>query len=302
MRKDLHYLKALKTFEVAARLLSFTRAADALFVTQAAVSHQIRQLENHLGQKLFERLVRKVQLTPAGETLLHTLSQAFQSIEQVMDQLQQQARQQHGLTIALTPLFSSRWLVSRLPAFWAAHPEIELKLHHTVQHVDLKREGADLAIRWGQREDWPELVADPLFGTLLTPVCAPSYRMDGRQLCQPADLAWATLLHEDNHQDWQRWLQHAGCGQLAVRHGPTIDDSNALLMAAIAGQGVALGRLAFIQQELDTGLLRRPFSHTITSQGRYWLVYPPSLAERPALQAFRRFLLDESARMPVPEG
>ena len=294
MRKDLQHLNALRTFEVCAQLLSFTRAAEALNVTQAAVSHQIRQLEEHLGQKLFFRACRQVSLTEAGETLLRTLSKAFTSIEHTIGQLRQSVTIDHHLTVALTPAFSTRWLVPRLPAFWARHPGVELKLHHTLQCINLRRGEVDVAIRWGDGH-WPGLVAEPLFGTRLSPVCTPEHLRADHPLRVPIDLAGYTLLHEDSHDDWHRWLDAAGCPEGSVRAGPVIDDSNALLMATLAGQGVALGRLALIRPELASAKLVQPFPLEIESRGRYWLLHDEAQDARPALLLFREFLQEQIA-------
>lgn len=295
MRKDLQHLNALKTFEVSAQLLSFTRAAEALHVTQAAVSHQIRQLEEHLGRKLFFREPRQVSLTETGETLLRTLSKAFTSIEHTMGQLRKNVDIGRHLTVALTPAFSTRWLVPRLPAFWAQHPGLEIKLHHTLQPLDLRRGEVDVAIRWGDGR-WPGVMAEPLFGTRLSPVCTPELLQAERPLRVPLDLAAHTLLHEDGYDDWNRWLQAAGCPDDDVRSGPVIDDSNALLMVTLAGQGVALGRLALIRPELASGKLIQPFEMEIESHGRYWLVYDEAQMARPSFSLFRDFLQAQIAQ------
>lgn len=301
MSKDIQYLKSLKTFQIAAQLLSFTKAAESLFITQAAVSHQIRLLEEQLGFALFHRMTRKVALTSAGEALLETVSKAFASIEQVVDQLRKNAHQSHRLTVALTPAFSTRWLVKKLPLFWASHPEIEIKLHHTLQPIDLRREQVDAAIRWGDG-NWPGLVVEPLFGTTLSPVCAPGYIKPENPLDTPSDLSAYTLLHEDNYGDWIRWQRAAGCDQIDTRFGTAIDDSNVLLMAAMAGQGVALGRLALIQAELDSGQLIKPFDCNIESEGKYWLVYEAAQLEHPAFLNFQRFLHEQIASHQTPLG
>lgn len=296
MRKDLQYLNTLKTFEVTARLLSFTKSASYLCVTQAAVSHQIRKLEEHLGLKLFSRVARQVTLTRDGQVLLATLTQAFTSIENTMESLRNGALGGNHLTLALSPAFSTRWFVSRLSQFWAQHPGFDLKLHHTLQNLDLRHGQVDAAIRWGNG-NWPGLVATPLFGTNLSPVCAPDYIKPDHPLRTSRDLGFYTLLHEDSYEDWHRWMQLDGCDDMDVDSGPIIDDSNALLTAALAGHGIALGRLALLQPELESGKLVRPFANEIVSHGQYWLIYDASQSTRPALVALREFLNAQVAEM-----
>jgi LysR family glycine cleavage system transcriptional activator len=176
-----------------------------------------------------------------------------------------------------------------LSEFWAQNPGLDLKLHHTLQHLDLRRGQVNAAIRWGDG-DWPGLISEPLFGTNLSPVCIPEYIKAERPLTTARNLATYTLLHEDDYEDWQRWLASAGCLDMDTKCGPIIDDSNALLTAVFSGQGIALGRLALLQPELKSGKLVRPFANEIESRGQYWLVYDESQKQRPALLAFQKFL------------
>ncbi|MEJ6000733.1 LysR substrate-binding domain-containing protein [Paucibacter soli] len=296
MRRHLHHLNALRCFEAAARLLSFTQAAAELHVTQAAVSHQVRALEQALGQPLFERRPRQVRLTAAGERLVGVLSNSFDRIDELLGQLKQSERQaQQSLQLAVTPSFSSRWLMPRLPRFWDAHPEIELHLHHSTQGDALSRGTAEAAVVWAL-EPPPRpagLWAQRLFGTALTPVCSPALPRQTQPLDSPAALRHYPLLHEDSHADWARWMRAAGLADMPVHQGQLIDDSNALLMAAMAGRGLALGRLALIEDELRAGRLLRPFALSIAAEGAYWLLAAPTLAERPHFQALAAFMQAE---------
>nr|WP_316639676.1 LysR substrate-binding domain-containing protein [uncultured Roseateles sp.] len=292
MRRHLHHLNALRCFEAAARLLSFTQAAAELHVTQAAISHQVRALEEALGQPLFQRRPRQVRLTPAGERLVGVLSSSFDRIDELLGQLKQSDRQKQSLQLAVTPSFSSRWLMPRLPRFWDAHPEIELHLHHSTQPDALSRGAAEAAVIWAL-EPPPRLWAQRLFGTALTPVCSPALPRAGQPLDSPAALRHYPLLHEDSFDDWARWLRAAGESDEAVRQGQLIDDSNALLMAAMAGRGLALGRLALIEDDLRAGRLLQPFGLSIEAEGAYWLLASPALAEQPRFQALVAFMLAE---------
>lgn len=287
MRPHLHHLNGLRYFEAAARYESFTLTADALHVTQAAVSHQIKELESALAIALFERHPRQVRLTPMGRKLAAALASAFDEIGQALRDLQRQT--DASLFLAVTPSFSAKWLASRLPRFWAANPSIELHLHHTVQSNSVTRGKADAAIIWSARQ--PERVwAKRLFGTQLVPVCAPDLLQTGRTLRSPADLQHYQLLHEDSYDDWECWLNKAGVKGMYARQGLIIDDSNALLLAAMAGQGIALGRTALIAEDLRMGKLVRPFELTIETEGAYWLTASEATTTRRNFQALCDFL------------
>jgi len=295
MRRHLHHLNALRFVEAAARHLSFTAAADELHVTQAAVSHQVRGLEQALGLPLFERRPRQVRLTAAGERLLGVLSGSFDRIDELLAELKRGPALAQSLQLTVTPSFSSRWLMPRLPRFWDAHPEIELHLHHSTQGDALARGGgAEAAVVWAA-EPPPRLWAQRLFGTALTPVCAPTLPRPGQPLATPADLRHYPLLHEDSREDWARWMRAAGVGDAPVRQGQLIDDSNALLLAAMAGRGVALARLALVEDELRDGRLLRPFMQSIEADGAYWLVTTPAVAQQPRFQALAGFMQSASS-------
>ncbi|MCV2356339.1 LysR family transcriptional regulator [Paucibacter sp. B2R-40] len=294
MRRNLqHHLSGLRFFEAAARQLSFTRAAQELCVTQAAVSHQVRALEAALALQLFERRPRQVSLTAAGTRLLDVLSSSFDRIEQVLAELKQQSS---SLQLAVTPSFSSRWLMPRLPTFWDAHPEIELHLHHTAQGDALARGMVDAAIVWtSATPNKPERGwAQRLFGTRLSPVCAPGLARPEHPLSEPQALAHYPLLHEDSFVDWQRWMNAAQVKAARVESGPVIDDSNALLMAAMGGRGVALGRLALVEDDLRSGRLIRPFAQSIEADGAYWLITSSAIAEQPRFKALAAFLQSQA--------
>lgn len=297
MRRHLHHLNALRCFEAAARRLSFTQAAAELHITQAAVSHQVRTLEEALGQPLFERRPRQVRLTAAGERLVGVLSSSFDRIDELLGQLKQPERQTQSLQLAVTPSFSSRWLMPRLPRFWDAHPDIELHLHHSTQGDALSRGTAEAAVVWAlEPPSRPTgLWAQRLFGTALTPVCSPQLPRPAQPLDSPASLRHYPLLHEDSHADWARWMRAAGLEDVPVHQGQLIDDSNALLMAAMAGRGLALGRLALIEEDLRAGRLLRPFALSIEAEGAYWLLASSAVAEQPRFQALAAFLHDECA-------
>ena len=211
-------LNALRTFEAAARHLSFTKAADELFVTQAAVSHQIRTLEEHLGTVLFRRMNRSLMLTDEGQALLPAVREAFDLLSAGVRRVQDLCSG-GALTISTTPSFAASWLVGRLARFQALHPEIELQLSATARLVDFAREDIDCGIRYGMG-DWPGLISQRLFQTALVPVCSPLLLNGANPLRRPDDLAQHTLLHAlDDPDDWRLWLRAAGVGGVDPTRG-----------------------------------------------------------------------------------
>lgn len=289
MMTRLPSLSALRAFEAAGRLGSFTRAAAELHVTQAAISHQVRVLEEQLGQALFQRSTRRLLLTPAGQRLLLAASAAFEGLIEAVDELR---RGEGLLTVTTSPSFGARWLAPRLGRFAAQHPEIELTIRHSVQVLDLTREGLDVALRWG-RGGWPRVEALRLAAAPLTPVASPALAADLRA---PADLVRVPLLHEETGEEWREWLLMAGGDPALARRGPVFDDGNALLQAVLAGQGVALAVPALVAAEVAAGRLLRPFAQTLEQGQGYWFVTLPGALKQPKIAAFHRFVLDELAR------
>lgn len=293
MSRRLPPLNALRAFEAAARHLSFSRAADELNVTHAAVSHQIKALEEHFGVKLFRRLTRAVRLTDAGQALLPVLRDAFDAIAETAERLR--ARDESGtLTVATTPAFATRWLVPRLGRFYAAQPDIDVRLSPSMELVDFARDDVDIAVRFG-RGDWPGVVAELLMCLDMYPVCSPDLCDRAHPLREPGDLRHVTLLHDDLREDWQRWLVAAGVAGLDLSRGPTFSETTALLQAAVAGLGVAVGHSALVADDLAAGRLVRPFDITVATDVGFYVVCPGATAARPKVKAFRDWLFAESA-------
>jgi LysR family glycine cleavage system transcriptional activator len=288
-------LNALRTFEAAARHLSFTKAAEELFVTQAAVSHQIRTLEDHLGVRLFRRASRALLLTDQGQALLPAVRDAF-------DRLLAGVRRVEdlccggALAVSTTPSLAATWLAGRLVRFQALHPEIELHLSATPRLVDFAREGIDCGIRYGGG-DWPGLRAERLFQTALLPVCSPSL-LDGPQpLRRPEDLAHHTLLHAlDGADDWRLWLRAAGAQKVDPTRGPKFDSITLVVQAAISGAGVAIGRRQLLEAEVASGRLAAPFDFELPDECAWYFVAPEAMADQPKVAAFRDWLLREAGR------
>ncbi len=276
-------LNALRAFEAAARHRNLTRAALELCVSQAALSHQIRGLEQRLGVRLFHRLPRGVALTDEGAALAPVLAEAFGRIRVALARFTGD-RQQEVLTVGVVGTFATGWLLPRLGLFEAAHPDVELRLQTHNNRIDLAGEGLDLAIRFGDG-DWQGQVSTPVCEAPFAPVCAPSL---ARQLDSPQQLARLPLLRSYRADEWPRWLQQARVTGVEAR-GPVFDSSLTLATAAAAGVGVALLPLAMFEQELAEGRLVQPFSTTV-QLGRYWLTRLRSRPEREPAVRFRAWL------------
>lgn len=298
-------LNALRAFEAAARHLSFTRAARELNVTPAAVGHQVKALEDHLGVALFRRLNRALVLTEAGQAGLPDLQAGFRRLADGVEHIR--ARETGGqLTVTADPDFAARWLVRRMDRFRALHPEIEIRLDASVRVVDLAREGVDVGIRYGGG-NWKGVRAQRLYADDIFPVCSPCLLHGEHPLRVPADLRWHTLLHEgwggdEEDYSWRMWLRAAGCEELAETvRGPRFAQHNLLIEAAIEGQGVALTTSALVADELANARLVRLFggSGILPTEFGYYIVYPREAAARPKVQAFRDWLLAEVAAGPL---
>lgn len=276
-------LNPLRAFEAAARHLSFTRAAEELCVTQAAVSHQVKALETHLGAALFRRTTRGLVLTDEGAALAPTVEDAFGRIERVMSQLSGGAPRE-VLTVGVVGTFAIGFLVERLADFRKAHPFVDLRLLTNNNKVDLWTESLDFAIRFGAGA-WHGTQADLLLRAPITVLCSPA---TAEQLRHPADLEKCSLLRSYRAQDWPTWLAAAGVPQLSAR-GPVFDASTLMVQAAILGEGVALAPAAMFQRELNLGTLVEPFPIAV-DVGAYWLTRLISKPPTRAMQAFQDWI------------
>jgi LysR family transcriptional regulator, glycine cleavage system transcriptional activator len=312
-------LNALRAFEAAARHLSFKKAAEELHVTPAAISHQVKALEDYLGVRLFRRLTRALELTQAAQACLPKLREGFDSLAQAMEPL----RAEHiagTLTVGAAPAFAAKWLVPRLHRFAAAHPEIELRISASLELIDVLRRDArpsaataepppqnvyDLTIRFG-RGRYPGYRVDKLCSTLVTPLCSPKLLGDGHRLKQPEELRHHTLLHDDTvyldegQPDWAVWLKAAGVEGVDVMRGPRFSHAALTIDAAADGLGVALSLPKLAASELAAGRLVKPFKLSLPSKFCYYLVREEVAAERPRMAAFRNWLLEEARRDKTP--
>jgi LysR family glycine cleavage system transcriptional activator len=292
MTRRLPPLNALRAFEAAARHLSFTRAADELHVTQTAISHQIKGLEERLGVRLFRRLPRGLLLTEEAQRFLPPVRDAFDQIAAAAERLVA-VGSSGTLTVSVLPSFASKWLVPRLGRFRAAHPDLDLRISATSQLVDFARDDVDVGIRMG-RGVYPGLRVERLFGEALVPVCSPRLLEGAHPLRRPEDLVHHVLLHDEDATGWELWLELAGVSGISTRRGPIFTDSGMVVQAAAEGQGVALARRVLAAGDLAAGRLIQPFDVIIPHDLAYYLVCPEATADRAKIAAFRSWLLAES--------
>lgn len=300
MARRLPPLNALRVFEAAARLLSFTKAAEELNVTPAAVSHQVKLLEEILGQALFRRFNRRLALTEAGQAYLPPLREAFDQMAAATKRVTQQS-DAGVLRITTTQSFAAKFLMPRMPRFRARHPDIEPMISVTHQLVDFRRDEADVGVRLG-RGQYPDLHSIHLMDDYIFPVCAPALLHGPHPLRQPGDLKHHILLHdtarasEEESPTWRNWLRNAGVDDVDATRGPGYSDTAMAIQAAIAGHGVALGRRALVVEDLAAGHLVRPFQTEIRNRFSYYLVCARAAAEQPKQRAFRDWVIEEIAR------
>ena len=289
MARRLPPLNSLKCFEAAGRLLSFTGAAKELNVTQAAISHQVKVIEEYLGFSLFDRYPRRLALTEQGKILLPEVIEAFDRVSQAIGGL---TKEQHSnlLSVRLAPSFAAKWLSPRLKYFWLQYPEIDLCLYHANAAVDFRREEIDIAVTYG-KGDWSGVVADKLLGLDFFPVCSPAFMHNDKPLTDIDNLRYYTLLHDASYDCWQEWLELARLDDINAEKGTIIDDTNVLIQAAIEGQGIALGSSTFVEDHLESGRLVKPFDVILENDFCYYVVCPESHLKNPAVRAFKEWLL-----------
>jgi LysR family glycine cleavage system transcriptional activator len=292
MSTRLPSLNGLRAFEAAARHLSFTNAANELNVTQTAISHQIKRLEDELGIKLFIRQNRSLVLTPQGRDYLPGVRAAFNDLRLATDRLKRKDND-HVLTISTLASMASKWLLPRISAFQELHPDIDVRITTSTGMVDFKSGDVDAAIRYG-RGQWPGLRADWLTADHLFPVCSPVLLKGGSPLRKPDDLARYTLLHSSGgyDDDWRLWLTAAGLPADISKHsGLSFDMIFMTLQAAIDGLGVAIGRTTYVEGDLAKGRLVMPFDIRLPADAGFYLVSPEASADTRKLKAFRDWVL-----------
>jgi len=299
LNRRLPPLNSLRAFESAARHLSFKKAAEELHVTPAAISQQVRTLEEHCGVVLFHRLTRALRLTEAGRAALPPLREGFDRLAEAAEVMC--APGTAGvLTVSVAPSFGAKWLVPRLDRFRTAHPEFDIRIDASDALANFTGDGVDVALRYGKGV-YRNLHAEVLMPEVAFPVCSPRLLERGPPLRQPEDLRHHTLLHvqwkmeDDASPNWRMWLRAAGVTGVNAERGPRFSADSMSVEAAVEGQGVALVSGALAEGDLRAGRLVRPFPPTVCQETAfsYYLVYPEAKAHEPKVMAFREWVLAE---------
>src|SRR5216683_6311423 len=297
-RYNLPPLGFFQGFEAAARTLSFTKAAEELFITQSAVSRQIKALEDHLGLKLFERRPRSLTLTENGQALYRIATDVLDRLQAATDRLKAETRARQ-LSITTTTGFASLWLIPRLKRFTSLHPDIDVRISATTDALNLERSLIDLAIRYCKPDSVPEGAAK-LFGEEMIPMCSRALVRDkAHPLKRPQDLAHHTLLHFDYagaeimYMDWGTWLTALGIGDLRPAGALHFSQYEQMIQAAISGQGVALGRQPLVNDLLQSGALTAPFRKAVVGSRAYFIVESEHSAAKPHVAQFAAWLQEE---------
>ncbi len=293
-------LNGIRAFEAAARHQSFSRAGEELFVTAAAVSQQVKSLEQWLGVQLFQRLPRGLALTAAGAAYLPKLTDILDRLAQATAEVKGQSDQGHILTVSATPGFAAMWLGPRVWSFATQHPELDVRIATSARPPDFERGNLDLAIRYG-RGHYPGFTTELLLRDGMTPMCSPRLLEGDVPLKTPQDLRYHTLLHTDTavlagfQCSWQDWFEAAGIRDMDSNRGLHFSEYHLVVQETIAGRGVALGHIALMGEELKAGRLVRPFDVVLYSGGDYYVVYPPGSETVPKVAAFRSWLQEQVA-------
>lgn len=304
-RQELPRLDLLRTFESAARHASFTLAAQELFLTQSAVSRQIQQIEDGLGTPLFERRHRALALTPAGLTMQRVVVDCLERLRDATA-LIRQSSQKPQVSVTMTPGFATLWLIPRLARFTAAHPNVDVRLSATLEVLDLERSQLDLAVRFCPVDQGQ---GPPLFEEAVLPVCSPRLLINrGNPLKKPADLANHTLLAIDMPagmaltSDWEPWLKLTGLTEVRAKATLRFAQYSDAIAAAVAGQGVAIGRFPLLNELLRDKRLVTPFKGGASSQRGYFLAMGTQGANNPHAGEFAQWLRSEARLAAATAG
>jgi LysR family glycine cleavage system transcriptional activator len=296
--------RALRTLISAGRHLNFTRAADELGLTPAAVSFQIKEIEEQLGVKLFTRTSRTIRLTEAGVLVCEASADALDLMSRAVSRAHKAARGTAQLKVTVAPLFATKWLMRRVEHFREAHPDIELRFDISNEVRDFEADDIDVAIRFGAGK-YPGLSASRLFNNVIVPVCSPRLLASGKPLKEPRDLLHHTLAHiEWSRQgvtwpNWRMWMAAAGVNDFDDSSTIVFESSSDAVDAAMAGDAVALADFAMVANDLSEGRLVQPFalSIKISPEYAYFLVYPEQSASDARIIAFRDWMLSETAAL-----
>jgi LysR family glycine cleavage system transcriptional activator len=296
---------SLRAFEAAGRHLNFTRAAEELHLTPAAISHQIKEFEDQLGQRLLERTSRSMRLTPAGEILHAAVGEALEGLGRAAGRLQRE-RDTSRLKVSASTSVAAKWLVPRLDDYMKISPRADVQLDVSDRVRDFTQDDIDVAIRFGNGH-YPGFRADRLFDNTIFPVCSPALLASKKPLQHPRDLLQHRLIHVEwsgqgvTWPNWRMWMLAAGVSDFNETRGLHLDNSGLALQAAVDGQGVALGDSSLVSDDLAAGRLVQPFALTIKGppQFAYYVISRMETQNDPLIRSFREWILDEAARTPL---
>ena len=300
MTRRIYPLNALRAFEVSARNLSFVKAAEELYVTPAAISHQVKRLETYLGVQLFRRLPRGLLLAEPGQLLLSELREVFLRLDKAMERVLQ-SDSRGALTISVAPMFAVKWLVPRLQRFDALYPDIDVRMSSSLGVIDFQRDAFDAAVRLGHGQ-YPGLEAVKLFDESVTPMCSPRLLEGPDTLQSPDDLRHHVLLHDDSMAfepatpNWNTWLDAVGAKRVDASRGPHFSQPDHALQAAIDGAGVVLGWRYLAADDLVAGRLVQPIDLIVPLGSAFYLVYPKAYTDRQKVMVFRDWLIEETGQ------
>jgi len=315
MSQQLPPLNALRTFEAVARLKSFTKAADELSVTRAAVSHQIKNLEEYVGFALFERHTRSISLTEAGKVALPKLREGFNNISDAVH-LMRSHQSNENITLWMAPSFASKWLVPKLHTFSSKHPEIDMQLHAVSGLIDttevqgysmedlFRSEDADIVIRFGSEDNYPGCDVHKLFSVKAVPVCSPALlKNPDKPLNKPEDLINHTLLHDNTaykgRPQWSKWLTQEGIEGIDSERGLKFNHISLAIDSAIDGQGVLLAIEALARKDINEGRLCIPFDISYPLDMSYYAIHPKSTDyNHHAVDLFIDWIMEEAKSEP----
>ena len=292
MARRLPPMTTLRSFEAAARLLSFSKAAEELHVTHGAVSRAVRTLEDFLRLQLFRRNIRQVVLTEQGRTYAEVVRGLLDRLSEATSRMMDQ-QASPVLNVSTLDSFAAKWLVPRLFRFSALYPDIDVRLSTSTQLANFQADGIDVVIRYG-RGRYPPLISELLLREELIPVCSPALLKGPHPLLCLSDLKHHTLIHDEFPIDWVGWLRFAGVTDVDARRGIRFQSSLHAVQAAVQGGGVVLGRSALVADDLKAGRLVQPFAVSHPIDLAYYIVYPPDALEVPKVKAFRDWLLEEA--------
>lgn len=296
MSRQLPPFSAVRAFEAAARNLSFKRAAEELHVSQSAISHQIRNLEDFLEARLFRRGSNGISLTRVGDEYLAVVSSVLERLDASTDDARRAGRN-GPLRVQTTPAFASRWLIPRLANFGRCNPDIELCISTSIETPNFEADEVDFLVQYGMTPA-AGLVVEPLLASARSPVCSPHLLRNGRPLRMPDDLRHYTLLYDMVDDGWAEWFRCASANPAGLRKGPRFAHCDLSLRAAEQGQGIALGYIALLEPEFACGAIVKPFEIETKAKVIYSMVYPERWTHHRKISAFRNWLLGQVVLQP----